>query len=111
MTDEDRRSAALALAQMSPSELEELLKPGGRLVFESPTATHPEADPDTLACLAMRQAGMWGKPAFDADIDHPLFVEAVEAARSAGPNEQAAFDAATAILEGPEALEAFGLTP
>ena len=52
----------------------------------------------------MRQAGLWGKPAFDVDIDHPLFVEAVEAARSAGPDEQTAFDAATAILEGPEAL-------
>ena len=96
---------------MSPCALKELLKPGGRLVFESPTATHPEADTDTLACLAMRHAGLWGKPAFDVDIDHPLFVEAVEAARSAGPDEQAAFDAATAILEGPEALEALGLTP
>ena len=50
---------------MSPSELEELLKPGDRLVLESPTATHPEADLDTLACLAMREAGLWGKPAFD----------------------------------------------
>ena len=96
---------------MSPSELEELLKPGGRLVFESPTATHPEADTDTLACLAMRQAGLWGEPAFDVDINDPLFVEAAEAARSAGPDEQAAFDAATAILEGPGALEAFGFTP
>ena len=81
-------------------EVQQLLKPGGGPVLESPTATKAEADTDTLACLAMRQAGLWGNPAFDVELDHPLFDKAVAAARSAGPDEQAAFDAAQTVLEG-----------
>lgn len=45
----------------------------------------------------------------DCGIDHPRFADAVAAA--AHDDERQALDAATAILEGPEALEAFGFTP
>ena len=86
-------------------DVQELLKPGGRPVFESPTDPTLESDTSELACLAMRQAGVWGTPAFDVDIDHPLFEKAVEAAESAGPNEQRAFDAAQAALEGKEIVD------
>ena len=75
---------------------------GGGPVFESPTGPTPESDTSNLACLAMRQAGLWGKPAFDVDVDHPLFEKAVEEAKLAGPDEQRAFDAAQAALEGEE---------
>ena len=63
-----------------------------------------------LACLAVLQAGRWGEPYGPVKIDHPRFEEAVEAA-AARDDEQQALYAATAILEGPEALEAFGFTP
>ena len=86
-------------------DVQELLKPGGGPVFESPTASSTEADTDALACLAMRQAGLWGEPAFDVDIDHPLFDKAVEAAKSAGPDEQDAFNAAQATIEGKEVAD------
>ena len=70
--------------------------------------------PDTaairLACLAVRRAGRWGEPRGTANIDHPRFEEAVEAAAAADDDKQALEDAVT-ILEGPDALRAFGLTP
>ena len=62
-----------------------------------------------LACLAVLQAGRWGEPYGPVKIDHPRFEEAVEAAAAADDDKQAV-KAATAILEGPEAAAAFGLT-
>ena len=62
-----------------------------------------------LAYLAVGQAGRWGEPYGPVKIDHPRFEEAVEAAAAADDNKQA-IEAATAILEGPEALEHFGLS-
>ena len=86
-------------------DVQELLKPGGRPVFDSPNGRTPESDTSDLACLAMRQAGLWGKPAFEVDVDHPLFSKAVDAAKSAGSDEQRAFDAAQAALGGDETAD------
>ena len=83
-------------------DVQDLLKPGGRPVFESPIGRTDESDTSDLACLAMRQAGLWGEPAFEVDVDNPLFDKAVEAAEAAGPDEQRAFDAAQAALDGEE---------
>lgn len=98
------------LAQMSRSELEGLFKrdPSERLeITGGPT---PDTAAVRLACLALRQAGLWGPPYNDVSVAHSRFAEAVEAA-AAADDEQQALASATAILEGPEALEAFGLTP
>ena len=92
-------------------DVQELLKPGGRPVFESPTGHTPESDTSDLACLAMRQAGLWGEPAFEVDVDHPLFDKAVEAAEAAGPDEQRAFDAAQAALGGEEPADRSSAPP
>lgn len=82
-----------------PEMFSELLRPGGP-AFESLTGRAAEDDPATLACLALRQAGVWGGPAFEVHIDHPLFGAAVEAARAAIPNERRAIEAALAVLAG-----------
>ncbi len=98
------------LAQMSRSELEELFEPDSGVRLQIPAEPTPETAAVRLACLALRQAGRWGPPAYDVDVAHPRFAEAVEAA-AAYDDEQQALDAATAILEGPEGLEVFGFTP
>lgn len=83
-----------------PGMVRELLKPGGQLVLEPPIGWAADGDLVAFACIAMRQAGVWGEPAFDLPVNHPLFDEAVEAARSAGADEEQAFGAALAVLEG-----------
>ena len=92
------------LAQMKRSELEDLFKRDSseRLGI----AGDPAADTAAvrLACLALRQAGLWGPPYDDVEVAHPRFTEAVEAAAAAS-DERQALAAATAILEAPEAFD------
>ena len=78
--------------------------------IEAPADPTPETAAVRLACLALRQAGLWGDPHRPVNVNHPRFAEAVEAA-AAAPDRQQALDAATAILQGPEAAAAFGLDP
>ena len=76
-------------------DMRERIKPGGFTVAPGPDAD----DPVRLACLAMRTAGVWGRPAFGAEPGHPLFAEAVSAAgRAAG--ERQAHAAALAVFTG-----------
>jgi hypothetical protein len=90
-----------------PEMLERLRRdPSDSIPGVDPT---PETAAARLACLAVLQAGRWGEPYGPVKIDHPRFEEAVEAAAAADDDKQAVEDA-TAILEGPEALEAFGLS-
>ena len=70
----------------------------------------PETAAARLARLALRQAGYWGDAPLDLDVPHPRFNEAVEAAAAAGDRDRA-LEAATSILQGPEAAAAFGLKP
>ena len=98
------------LALIDEAVIEELFKLDSGVRLQIPAEPTPETAAVRLACLALRQAGRWGPPAPDVDVAHPRFTEAVEAA-AAHDDEQQALDAATAILEGPEALEAFGFTP
>ena len=70
----------------------------------------PETAAASLARLALRQAGYWGDGPLDLDVAHPRFGDAIEAA-AAATDKDSALEAATAILEGPDAAEAFGLTP
>ena len=91
------------LVQMNRSEFEELFRPDSGVRLEIPAEPTPDTAAVRLACLALRQAGLWGPPAYDVDVAHPRFAEAVEAA-AAADDEQQALDAATAILEGPESL-------
>ena len=91
------------LALMSPSELQELFKQDSSERIDLSGKSAADIAAVQLACLALRQAGQWGPPAYDVEVAHPRFAEAVEAAASAG-NEKQALAAATAILEGPEAL-------
>lgn len=98
------------LAQMKRSELEELFKRDSSERLEIAGGPTPDTAAVRLACLALRQAGLWGPPYRDVDVAHSRFAEAVEAAAAAG-DERQALAAATAILEGPEALEALGLAP
>ena len=78
--------------------------------IEAPADPTPETAAVRLACLALRQAGRWGDPRLPVNVNHPRFTEAVEAA-AAAPDKQHALEAATAILQGPEAAAAFGLDP
>ena len=90
-----------------PEMLERLCRdPSDSIPGADPT---PETAAVRLACLAVLQAGRWGEPYGPVKIDHPRFEEAVRAAAAADDDKQAV-EAATAILEGPEALEAFGLS-
>ena len=90
-----------------PEMLERLQRdPSDSIPGANPT---PETAAVRLACLAVLQSGRWGEPYGPANIDHPRFEEAVKAAAAADDNKQAVA-VAVAILEGPEALEAFGLT-
>ena len=90
-----------------PAMLERLRRdPSDSVPGADPT---PETAAVRLACLAVLQAGRWGEPYGPVKIDHPRFEEAVAAAAAADDDKQAV-EAATAILEGPEALEAFGLS-
>ena len=98
------------LALLDPAELAEMFEPDSGVRLEIPADPNPDTAAVRLACLALRQAGLWGPPAYDVDVAHPRFAEAVEAA-TAADDEQQALDAATAILEGPESLEIFGFTP
>ena len=97
------------LALIDEAVIEELFKLDSGVRLQIPAEPTPETAAVRLACLALRQAGLWGPPAYDVDVAHPRFAEAVEAA--AADDEQQALDAATAILEGPESLEIFGFTP
>lgn len=90
-------------------DVQELLKPGSGLIIEAPVDPTPDSAAVRLACLALRQAGLWGEPHFAVEVAHPRFAEAVEAA-AAACDEQQALEAALAILDGPEAAESFGLT-
>ncbi len=78
--------------------------------IEAPADPTPETAAVRLACLALRQAGLFGDPRVPVNVNHPRFAEAVEAA-AAAPDKQQALKAATAILQGPEAAAAFGLDP
>ena len=98
------------LAQMSRSDLQELFKRDSSERIEMSGGPTPDTAAVRLACLALRQAGQWGPPAYDVDVAHPRFTEAVAAA-AAALDEKQALAAATAILEGPEAAAAFGLEP
>ena len=75
-----------------------------------PADPTPDTAAERLARLALGQAGYLGDKPPKLDVPHPRSDEAVEAAAAAG-DKQRALEAATAILEGPEALEAFGSTP
>ena len=70
----------------------------------------PDTAAERLARLALRQAGYSGDSPQELNVPHPRFAEAIEAAAAAGDRDEA-LAAATAILEGPEALEAFGAKP
>lgn len=91
-------------------DVQELLKPGGGSIIKASVDPTPDSAAARLACLALRQAGLWGEPQFAVEVAHPRFAEAVEAAVAAC-DEQQALEAALAILDGPEAAESFGLTP
>lgn len=93
-------------------DVQELLKPGRGPVFDSPTDSATEPDTDALACLAMRQAGVWGAPSFDAEVDHPRFEAAVQAATAAASDEHQAFQAArSALVDSPRSQFAAAATP
>ena len=98
------------LALLERPEVQDRLKPGGESVIEAPVDPDRDTAALRLACLALRQAGLWGEANFAVEVAHPRFAEAVEAAAAAG-DEQQALEAARRILEGPEAAEVFGLTP
>ena len=98
------------LALLNPAELAELFEPDSGVRLQIPAEPTPDTAAVRLACLALGQAGRWGPPYPDVKVAHSRFAEAVEAA-AAHDDEQQALDAATAILEGPEALEAFGFAP
>lgn len=98
------------LALLERPEVQDRLKPGGESVIEVPVDPDRDTAALRLACLALRQAGLWGEANFAVEVAHPRFAEAVEAAAAAG-DEQQALEAASRILEGPEAAEVFGLTP
>ena len=91
------------LALMSPSELQELFKQDSSERIDLSGKSAADIAAVQLACLALRQAGQWGPPAYDVEVAHPRFAEAVEVAASAD-NERQALAAATAVLEAPEAL-------
>ena len=98
------------LAQMSRPELEEMFRRDSSMRLEITGGPTPETAAVRLACLALGQAGFWGPPHEDLDVPHPRFAEAVGTAASLAPDEKLALDAATAILDGPDALKVFGFT-
>ena len=95
-------------ALLTRPEMVERLQRDSSEHIEAPADPTPETAAVRLACLALRQAGLWGDPRLPVNVNHPRFAEAVEAAASA-PDRQHALEAATAILDGPEAAAAFGL--
>ena len=98
------------LARMDASELQALFNRDSDVRLELSGGPTPETAALRLGCLALGQSGRWGPPNPAVRVNHPRFAEAVEAA-AALDDEQQALDAATAILEGPEALEVFGFSP
>ena len=93
----------------SPSMRSRLRRDRSQLVT-MPIDPTPDTAAERLARLALQQAGYSGDTPPRLDVAHPRFTEAIEAAVAAGDKDEA-LAAATAILEGPEALEAFGFTP
>ena len=94
MTDEDRRA-----------ERSEVLA-------ELPVCTTAESAAADLACLAVSRAQHddTDLPPHSAADAHPRFAEAVAAADAAHDKKEA-FEEALQILDGSQALEAFGFTP
>lgn len=107
--DPSARTDDRITALLERPEMIERLQRDASEHIEAPADPTPETAAVRLACLAMRQAGLWGDPFLAVKVDHPRFSEAVEAAAAAADRHQA-LKAATAILEGPEAAEALGLT-
>ena len=93
----------------NPGILEAIRKDPAQLI-DAPVETTVESAAADLACLALRQAGRWGKPGSRIEMPHQRFQEAVESA-AAATDEQQAFEVALELLEGPEAARAFGVTP
>ena len=104
MTDEDKRAGAL-LDEARRAERSEVLA-------ELPVCTTAESAAADLACLAVSRAQLHDTdlPPHSAADAHPRFAEAVAAA-GAVRDKKEAFEEALRILDGPEALEVFGLTP
>ena len=94
-------------ALLTRPEMIERLQRDSSEHIEAPADPTPETAAIRLACLALRQAGA---PRLPVNVNHPRFAEAVEAA-AAAPDRQQALEAATAILQGPEAAAAFELDP
>ena len=97
-------------ALLTRPEMIERLQRDSSQHIAAPAEPTPETAAIRLACLALRQAGLWGDLRLPVSVNHPRFAEAVEAA-AAAPDKQQALKAATAILQGPEAAAAFGLDP
>ena len=92
----------------SPAMRRRLRRDHSQLVRMSIDPT-PETAAARLARLALRQASYWDDTPLDLNVPHPRFNEAVEAAAAA--DKDTALEAATSILQGPEAAAAFGLKP
>lgn len=105
----DRRNDEYLALLRRPDVLERLERDPSEAIAAGADPT-PETAAVRLACLALGQAGRWGDPYGPVKINHPRFAEAVEAAAEAD-TDQDALEAATAILEGPEAAAAFGFEP
>ena len=95
------------LARLSRFEIEGLFERDSTERLDATVVADPVAAAVRLACLALCQAGLWGRSYGDVQMDHPRFDEAVAAAAAASDEKQA-LAAAIAILGGPEALKAPG---
>ena len=118
-TDHARAAPARGLTPTERARVEELLtsastqhrlKRDRSQLVTMPIDPTPDTAAERLARLALHQAGYRGDNPPTLDVPHPRFAQAVEAAAAASDHQQA-LAAATRILEGPEAMEAFGLTP
>ena len=102
------------LALFDEADLDALFQPDSGIRFEVSAERSPHTDALETACLAVRQTGCWGTADPDVDMFEPSLARAVEAATEAaeaGADEKQAIAAAVTVLGGPEAAEAFGLTP
>ena len=102
------------LALFDEADLDALFQPDSGIRFEVPAERSPHTDALQTACLAVRQTGYWGTAEPGVDMSEPRLARAVEAATEAaeaGADEKQAIAAAITVLGGPEAAEAFGLTP